>query len=354
MFAFSRPPVVLVFLVALAGSACAGEGNEHFVVGNPSGATANKGKPDNYLIKKRQYALSYNNSRGTPNWVSWHLAKKWLGSTRRTNPFAPDTSLPAGFLAVRPNDYRGSGFDRGHLCPAADRSVSKEDMDATFLMTNMVPQAPDLNRRTWEKLESYCRDQVRDRGHDLYIVAGAAGRGGIGSDGARTTLRGAKGEIVVPSKCWKVVLIVSAGTADPRKVTATEARVFAVIVPNTQELTPDWRDYAVTVKEVEKLTGYIFFGGLPRDVAQQLEARPPQTRDRATKPGPKVTTRKTTREKGLELATFEKDCIVANHKTKKYHVPGGRYYESGRKSKNAVFFKNAEDAKKAGYTPASR
>ena len=93
-------------------------------------------------------------------------------------------------IVVRPNDYRGAGFDRGHLCPAGDRSVSREDMDATFLMSNMVPQAPDLNRITWEKLESYCRDQVRDGDQVLYITAGPAGRGGVGSDGPRDTLRG--------------------------------------------------------------------------------------------------------------------------------------------------------------------
>jgi hypothetical protein len=68
----------------------------------------------------------------------------------------PDTSLPAGFLLARPNDYRNSGYDKGHLCPAADRSASREDMDATFLMTNIAPQAPALNRGPWEKLESYC------------------------------------------------------------------------------------------------------------------------------------------------------------------------------------------------------
>src|SRR5947209_7201230 len=158
MFAFFRPSVVLVLaFVALAAPTRAEEENEHLVMGNPSGATADKGKPDNYLVKKRQYALSYNNSAGTANWASWHLGKKWRGDIHRKDPFAPDTSLPEGFLVVRPNDYRGSGFDRGHLCPAADRSASREDNDATFLMSNMVPQSPDSNRKTGENLEKHCR-----------------------------------------------------------------------------------------------------------------------------------------------------------------------------------------------------
>src|SRR5262245_21988007 len=111
-----------------------------------------------------------------------------MGRTTRGNPFAPDLTLPVGFVAVRPNDYRASGFDRGHLCPAADRSATRADMDATFLMTNMVPQSPDLNRMTWEKLEHYCREQVRERDVDLYVVAGPAGRGGTGSETSKNAV----------------------------------------------------------------------------------------------------------------------------------------------------------------------
>jgi endonuclease G len=140
-------------------------------------------------------------------------------------------------------------------------------MDSTFVMSNMIAQSPNVNRGVWEKLESYCRDQVKERDVDLYIIAGPYGTGGTGSEGPRTVLRGAKGYITVPNKCWKVVLAVPVGTTDPRKVTA-EARVFAVIMPNTQELERrDWRSYAVPVKDVEALTGYSFFSALPRTVA---------------------------------------------------------------------------------------
>src|SRR5262245_713227 len=97
-------------LLALAAPARAGEGDEHLFPGNPSAATADRARPDNYLVRKRQYALSYNNAKGTPNWVSWKLNKGWLGRTARGNPFAPDLTLPAGFQVVRPNDYRASGF----------------------------------------------------------------------------------------------------------------------------------------------------------------------------------------------------------------------------------------------------
>jgi hypothetical protein len=230
-------------------------------------------------------------------------------------------------------------------------------MNATFVMSNMTPQAPDLNRGTWERLESYCRDQVRDRPRDLYIVAGPAGRGGWGSEGYRTLLRGARGKIVMPGKWWKVILAVPTGT-DPRKVSAEEARVWAVIMPNMQGLNPDWRSYAVRVRDVEELTGFTFFSNLPTEVAEQLRTRQPQTRAKSEKPVVKEKKDKSPRKKGktseLELPAFVEGCVIGNRQSKKYHVPTGSGYQKARKSKNAVFFKNAQDAEKAGYTAAKR
>jgi endonuclease G len=324
-------------------------------MGNPSGATTDKAKADNYLIKRKQYALSYNNSTGTPNWVSWNLSKKWLGKTRRKNPFAPDPALPEGFLCVRPNDYRASGFDRGHLCPSADRSASQEDQDATFYMSNMVPQSGDLNRKTWEKLESYCRDQARDD-KELFIVAGAAGRGGWGEAGYKTFLHGSGGKIVVPAHCWKVVLILPAGVTDPKKVTTENAKVAAVIMPNLQGLDTAWRTYSTSVRDVEELTGYTFFSALPADVAKELKDRKADTRGKVAskEPGTKMTKKGSKGGTAGTLPAFEEGCVIGNKRSKKYHVPGGRGYAAAKNSKNAVFFRNAEDAKKAGYTPVKR
>jgi endonuclease G len=342
MFPSPRRGGLVLVLWALAGLSlpgCRGAvaplpiGAEHLVMGNPSGATPDETKPNNYLVRRPQYVLSYNNSKGTPNWVSWHLSKKWLGRTGRRNPFAPDTTLPPGFFVVRPNDYRGSGFDKGHMCPAADRSVSREDMDATFVMSNIVPQSPDSNQHVWEKLEAYCREQAR-AGHELYIVAGPAGSGGAGSAGERTFLSARDGKIVVPGKLWKVVLILPAGVHDPQQVSA-EARVAAVIIPNIQGLQRDWRKYRVAVSEVEALTGLAFFSNLRPEIATELKAR---KGDR----------------KGGTLPEFQEGCVIGNSRSKVYHVPGGRYYEQARKSPAAVFFKTAEDARKAGYRPPRR
>jgi endonuclease G len=188
-------------------------------------------------------------------------------------------------------------------------------------------------------LESYCRDQARDRGQEVYLVAGPWGRGGAGEKGPKDFLRARDGKIVVPARCWKVVLILPAGVKDPRKVT-TEARAFAVIMPNTQALEADWRKHAVTVGEVEKLTGFTFFSSVPPAVAKELKTR-------------KDTRARPSRESGI-LLRFVEGCVIGNSKSKIFHVPGGAFYERAKESPNAIFFRNAEAAKKAGYRQAKK
>jgi hypothetical protein len=225
-------------------------------------------------------------------------------------------------------------------------------MDATFLMTNMVPQAPDLNRGSWEKCESYCRDQARDGDEDLYVVAGPLGQGGTGSDGERSSLRGAGGTVTVPAKCWKVVLVVPAGVTDPKKVTA-EARVFAVVIPN-QQGQRNWRDHAVRVEEVQRLTGYTFFTHLRAEVARELREREPETRARRTPSTAEAKGKAPSKGAVVELPAFKAGCVVGNRKSKIYHVTGGAGYKAAQKSANAVFFKDAKDAERAGYRRAKR
>ena len=118
---------------------------ENLTMGNPSNAVTNVLVPDNYLMEKPQYSMSYNRDRGESNWVSWHLSTSWLGSAPRQNGFRADTTLPTGWYQVQATDYSGSGFDRGHMCPSADRTDTVADNSATFLMTNMVPQLPANN-----------------------------------------------------------------------------------------------------------------------------------------------------------------------------------------------------------------
>jgi endonuclease G len=101
---------------------------------------ADVAQADNYLMLKPQYALSYNRSKGTPNWVSWQLNSKWLGEAERQNNFRPDPQLPTGWYRVILRDYTNSGFDRGHLASSEDRGGTVEANSATFLMTNILPK----------------------------------------------------------------------------------------------------------------------------------------------------------------------------------------------------------------------
>lgn len=228
-------------------------------LGNPSNATNSTSNQDNYLIVNPAYALSYNSTRGTANWVSWRIAESDLGTTDRQNNFRPDTSLPKNFTRVTPADYTGSGFDRGHLCPSADRSASEETNSLTFLMTNMIPQTGDLNRNVWENFESYSRGLVKKGKVDLYVVAGVYGEKGK-----------LKKKVVVPSNCWKIIVAVPQGAS----ISAIDGNthVVAVDMPNKTGIAKDdWRKYRTTVRLIEQRTGYNFLSNLPQNVQDALE-----------------------------------------------------------------------------------
>jgi endonuclease G len=239
-------------------------------MGNPSGAVPDPQAKDNYLLVKPYYALSYSDDRGTANWVSWRLTQADLGDAPRTD-FYPDDALPQGFQQITPGDYTGSGFDRGHMCPHADRDATEEMSRSTFAMTNIVPQSPPLNRGTWERLESYCRDLAME-GKVLYIVSGPAGQGGEGSEGPRDTI-GRDHQITVPSVCWKVIMVLPAGGGDDLRKVNRRTRLIAVIMPNDMSVADDWASYRVSVAEVETLTGYTFFDCVPASVIGPLKQK---------------------------------------------------------------------------------
>lgn len=245
---------------------------EHLVLGNPSNAVTDVNQPFNYLLAKTQYVMSYHRDRGIPNWVSWHLDSTWLGSAPRQDDFRPDDSLPAGWYRVLQTDYSGSGFDRGHHTPSADRTRTVADNSATFFMTNMMPQAPANNQGPWEELESYCRTLV-NQGNELYIIAGGAGIGGSGSNGGITnTIAG--GKVTVPAVTWKVIVVLPNSDNDLQRVDKT-VRTIAVIMPNAQSIginTP-WRNFRVSIKAVEALTGFDFLSNVSRRRQLLLERR---------------------------------------------------------------------------------
>ncbi len=232
----------------------------HLTMGNPSGATTSTGNPTNYLMEKPQYALSYHRDNGRPNWVAWHLATSWFGSTPRQDDFRADTTLPVGWYRVTGSDYSGSGYDRGHMCPSADRTSSVADNSATFLMTNMIPQAPTNNQQTWANLETYSRT-LANSGYELYIFSGGHGVSGYI----------ANGNVAVPTTTWKVIMVLPNGTDDVSRVT-TSTRLIAVSIPNNNSVVSDWRQYRVSVDQIESLTGYDFFSNVPTSIQSVIES----------------------------------------------------------------------------------
>lgn len=242
--------------------------DDNLALGNPSGASVST--PDNYLLVKPQYVLSYNRQRGIANWVSWHLSDAWKGDSRRSTTFRSDTSLPSGWFAAKTTDYNNTGFDRGHLCPSDDRDASPADNNATFLLTNIVPQSPRHNREVWKSLEDYARQLVA-AGNELYIMAGASGMGGEGTNGPANSL--ANGQITVPGTLWKIIVVLPVGDDDLNRI-STNTRIIAVTIPNQQAAADKpWRYYVVSVHDVEKLTGYNFLSTLPTDLQRVLENR---------------------------------------------------------------------------------
>lgn len=243
------------------------------LLGNPSGATSSFTNRDNYLMVKPYYALSYNSSTGCPNWVSWQVIESDLGTAPRKQVFDPDETLPAAMYAVMQHDYSGSGFDRGHMCPHSDRAANQEMSFSTFVMSNIIPQAPNVNRKAWAQLEMYCRELVsRERDH-LYITSGPDGRGGRGSEGFRDTI--GDGRVVVPAGCWKIVVVVpeSGGFDDLANINAG-TRVIAVEMPNDNDIVgEEWAGFRTSVSAVEARTGLHFFDRVPQAVAEVLKAK---------------------------------------------------------------------------------
>ncbi|HVW97038.1 MAG TPA: DNA/RNA non-specific endonuclease [Mucilaginibacter sp.] len=243
--------------------------NSNMLLGNPSKASRNPLDADNYLIDHQYYIESYNRDKGGPNWVSWHLCAGDLGTTDRMNNFRLDETLPDGWFEADNNSYKRTGFDKGHNCPSGDRTGSVDANSATFLMDNIIPQAPNNNEHTWEHLESYCRNKVK-QGNEVYIIMGVYGSGGVGKKGYAKTID--KGRITVPAHIWKVAVIIPDGDDDLARID-NDAQIIAVDTPNDNSISNNWMNYVCRVKDIENATGYDLLSALPQPVQEILEQR---------------------------------------------------------------------------------
>jgi endonuclease G, mitochondrial len=234
----------------------------HLTLGNPSDATTSVTDKRNFLMVKPQFVLSYNNFKGGPNWVSWHLQAEDVGNVDRSDSFHPDPDLPEGFKRVVTGNYTNSGFERGHLCNSKDRTDTEDNNFATFAMTNILPQKADNNKGPWKALEMFSR-KLLDEGNELYIVAGAFGTKGTI---ARHTIN-------VPRIFWKVIIVLPDGRDDVNRIDAS-TRAIAVCMPNIAGIRrKDWRGYVSTIRNIETATGFDLLSELSTRVQNALETR---------------------------------------------------------------------------------
>lgn len=238
------------------------------ILGNPSNATSDIKNNVNYLIIHDTFDISYNNESLIPNWVAWHLELKDLGDGRYTGIFYSDNKLPKEWYHVINSDYTDSNFDRGHMCPNADRNAYNYGKE-TFVTTNIIPQTSDSNKIIWKELEDYER-QLCKNGNECYIFAGGYGKGGTDLNGTRKETISSH-NIIVPKYTWKIIIILIDGDNDLNRIDKnTEA--IAVWIPNIKGCAlKSLNDYSVTIDYIQNKTGYDFLSKVPVLIQNEIE-----------------------------------------------------------------------------------
>lgn len=199
-------------------------------------------------IHNIDYIADFDSTRQLPFWVAYELLpEETMGEAVRKSSFKRDERVKNG--AVH-GDYTHSGYDRGHLKPAADSKSSQERMDASFLMTNVAPQSPALNRGSWKQLEERVRSWTQEYGA-IHVVCGP-GPETIGTLGEH--------DVAIPADCWKAVLR-----------TAPDTACIAFLMPNTMEKLRPFAAYRITVDSLEHRLGIDLFPQLPHATEQHIE-----------------------------------------------------------------------------------
>ena len=203
------------------------------------------------LIEKSSYIVSYNRDTKIPKWVAWHLTSNHTDGPfkRMSNFYEEDVENPRATL----EDYRGSGWSRGHMCPAGDNKWSRQAMYDSFSLVNVCPQHSKLNSGLWNSIEMDCRKWAR-KYNEVYIVCGP-----VLMKGKHETI--GTNEVVVPEAFFKVVLCLT-----------DKPKALGYIVKNTEGNKK--KDlYYNSIDQVERITGIDFFPALPDDIENKVEAK---------------------------------------------------------------------------------
>ena len=210
--------------------------------------------PDHEIHSYAGFRLCYRESYEVAEWVSYTVTKDELvKESGRTNDFREDESISTG--SASPADYYRSGYDRGHLAPAADMAWSRESMSESFYMSNMTPQTPAFNRKIWMYLESQVRIWAERYG-EVTVVTGPV----LDKKASEYKTIG-ENEVCVPEWFYKVLLV---------KTEEENVETVGFLIPNEGWTGTFW-DYAVTVDEVETRTSLDFFSVLDDEIENQAE-----------------------------------------------------------------------------------
>lgn len=202
------------------------------------------------MIHHTYYSLSYSEEHEQAEWVSYVLNPPFLnGSATRSDDFRMDDKVLT--QSANSGDYLYSGYDRGHLAPAADMVFSNQSILESFYYSNISPQNPQFNRGGWKKLEA----QVRDWGKSFEIIVVT---GGVLLDDGLSSI--GKNKVSVPKNFYKIVY---APEMD---------EMIGFVMPN-QKIYNDILSYSTTVDEIERLTGINFFIELAEEQQNQLESK---------------------------------------------------------------------------------
>ncbi len=203
------------------------------------------------IIHHQGYSLSYSEPHEQAEWVAYELKKEHLSQTNYERPyFEIDKAVKTGAASWR--NYKNSGYDRGHLCPAADRRFSKSAHDETFLTSNISPQNHDFNSGIWNTLEQKTRYWA-SKYDGVYVVTGGVLERGLKTIGSE--------KVAVPNQFYKIVLDYNDGNP----------KVLAFLMPHENSNKPLYT-FVVSVDTVEALTGIDFFPELDDVLESRIEA----------------------------------------------------------------------------------
>lgn len=231
--------------------------NLNAAFGIPVGSDQNKEN----LRERDEYVFRYAPQKGSSSWVTHRIVASDYGQTpRRRGRFLTDPLLPDS-LQINHEHYTHSGYDRGHMVRSKERTVSTDSNRATFYMTNVFPQTPDLNRGVWLSFERFC-EKLAGMGYHLYVHTG-----GIYQN--KQTLKD-EGNVAIPDSCYKTVLAID--TEGELNYFPKDTFTVAVVMPNIAGIRSDeWYKYITTVKAVEQSTGLNFYPLLTRKKSRMYE-----------------------------------------------------------------------------------